>query len=645
MDLQLRIKNKVLLLTAVLLVMIYIVLAVLVLVLKYQENELSSKNIMQTSIENLLSILAYEQEKNDYAKTNEVISETTKNKLRVKVNSYQYFKNGFAIMFTSSGEALIHPTVEGKNISKTTYGARVLIEKKNSGLFEYVDEMTRTKKLIYYKLYKPKKIYVAIIVDKEDYMSGFSHFALFYLMLSFVVFSLIFFIVVRIANYFNTTIEKTVEIFSEIDSGNFNVFLKQKHLEATLINSKIKSFASFMSSIQKFAKELAEGNLNASFAATTNKSQLPSYLTTIRNNIKTSKEAEEQRKVEDEKMNWVNQGLAKFGELLRFHSDSLEEHCDNIIQNIVRYINANQGAIFLLVTKDQDSKTIDLISAFAYGSKKFIKKSYFEGEGLIGTCVLEKQTIYVSDVPDDYAEITSGLGSANPRNILICPIKNDEDVLGIVELSSFSTFDSHVIKFVEKILESVAATLKSAKINQETNELLKKFEMKKREMADNEEMMKQTIEEFKATEEESQYKEIVFENIIKSLTETLIFVEYNDSGLVTYANDNFVNLFGKENKQLILTTIKDHVHLKFAFIKDLNTFFDEMTKMKKHQTLNQYEIKEQQFWINDVYIPVKNSSGKLEKILRICTDVTGYANAEAEIKELKRQVAFLQASN
>ena len=79
-------------------------------------------------------------------------------------------------------------------------------------------------------------------------------------------------------------------------------------------------------------------------------------------------------------------------------------------------------------------------------SKKYLKKRIEIGEGLTGTCALEKQTIFLTDIPDNYIEITSGLGDAPPRSILIVPMKTEEAIFGIIELASFNVFKAHEVQ-------------------------------------------------------------------------------------------------------------------------------------------------------------------------------------------------------
>ena len=127
------------------------------------------------------------------------------------------------------------------------------------------------------------------------------------------------------------------------------------------------------------------------------------------------------------------------------------------MQNLVNYLDANQGGLFLLNDDKNDEPHLELVSSFAFNRKKAKKKTILIGEGLVGNCVVEKHSVYLKEIPEDYIEITSGLGDSPPRSLLIVPLKLEDNVFGVVEIASFHEFLPHHIEFVEKIGESIAS--------------------------------------------------------------------------------------------------------------------------------------------------------------------------------------------
>jgi len=174
----------------------------------------------------------------------------------------------------------------------------------------------------------------------------------------------------------------------------------------------------------------------------------------------------------------------------------------NLTENLVNYLDVNQGAFFVLNNDLEDDIYYELVTAIAYGRDKFMKKEIRVGEGLVGRCAFERKTVFLTEVPDDYANITSGLGTANPTCILIVPCILNEEVFGVIEIASFRVLQPYEIEFVEKLGESIAATISNVKINEKTSKLLAASQHQSEELAAQEEELRQNLEEMEATQED-----------------------------------------------------------------------------------------------------------------------------------------------
>jgi len=256
-----------------------------------------------------------------------------------------------------------------------------------------------------------------------------------------------------------------------------------------------------------FATNIGKGDFISNYSPLSNKDVLGNALLEMRTSLQTANEEEEKRKIEDKQRNWTTEGLAKFGEILRHHTENITLLSKEIVQNLVNYLKANQAGVFILNDTNKEDVFLELISAYAYNREKFIDKKILLGEGLVGSVAIEKFTMYITDIPDEYIDIKSGLGGGNPKSLLIVPLKLDEEILGVIEIASFNTFEKYEIELVELIAESIASTLSTSKINTKTAELLEQSRIQTQEMQEQEEEMRQNMEEIITAQEESLRRE------------------------------------------------------------------------------------------------------------------------------------------
>jgi GAF domain-containing protein len=248
----------------------------------------------------------------------------------------------------------------------------------------------------------------------------------------------------------------------------------------------------------EFIAAIGEGRLDIDYAPGKNK--LADSLINMQEKLKKMNLEEQRRK-------WSNEGLTKFVDILRSSNDDISVLGDRIISTLVQYTGSNQGGLYTLNDEDENNKHLELVSLFAFNAKKFQQQKVRLGEGILGQTFLEKETTVLNEIPEEYIRITSGLGEANPRSILLVPLKVDQQVYGIVELATFDTYEEHEIQFVEKLGETIASTLASVKASQKNKHLIEQFQQQTEEMRAQEEEMRQNMEELQATQEEIARKE------------------------------------------------------------------------------------------------------------------------------------------
>jgi methyl-accepting chemotaxis protein len=363
-----------------------------------------------------------------------------------------------------------------------------------------------------------------------------------------------------------------------------------------------------------FAQEIKEGNLKNEFKLLSDKDILGKSLLEMRDSLKHAKEEEEKRKKEDEKRRWANEGLAKFAEILRQHNEDLDKLGYSIIRNLIKYLEANQGGIFILNDEDKEEVRYDLLAAYAYNRRKYLEKSYYPGEGLVGTCAQEEKTMYLEELPQNYINITSGLGEANPTSLLMVPLKTEENVLGIIEIASFEKFEKHHIEFVEKVASSIASTLSSVKINIRTSELLEKSQQQAEEMSAQEEEMRQNMEELQATQEEAARRESELQGILEAMDKFLFKAEITLDGNIETANKLLLQLLGYEMHEIQGAPYQ--VVLPQEERETFEDIWEKLMKGETYQSMMKMKTKnDNEISLKSSFIPVKDKDKTIRKIL------------------------------
>lgn len=177
---------------------------------------------------------------------------------------------------------------------------------------------------------------------------------------------------------------------------------------------------------------------------------------------------------DNDKRKWVSEGIAIHSDVLRNNSSNIKDLGDALVSSLVRYVGAHHGGVFVIHdTSENATPYYELVATYAYEVPDGGNTKFRLGQGLVGQCALEKETIYLQNTPSEFTKISSALGSADAGNVLIVPLKLHEQVFGVLELASFSVFEPHKIEFIEKIGETVASAILAVKSNERTQKLLK----------------------------------------------------------------------------------------------------------------------------------------------------------------------------
>lgn len=393
-------------------------------------------------------------------------------------------------------------------------------------------------------------------------------------------------------------------------------------------------------SVLEFVDALGEGRYEDELIVKSQDDKLGHSLHRLRDYMVRTRKEEEQRRVEEEQRTWVTNGLAQFAEILRRNNDNMEELSFDIIKYLVNYMKINQGGFFLLNTNNKGEKYFELSSFIAYDRKKFADKIIPWGEGLIGRCGLEQDTIYMTDIPDSYMTVTSGLGQANARSLLIVPLKANDEIFGVIEMASFQPFQEYEISFVEKTAESIALTISTVKNNIQTSKLLRETQQQAEKMAQQEEELRQNLEEMQATQEESERREVERKGILDAIDNAAISCEFDTDGTLITVNNNFLKTFKYKPEEI------DGQNLKiFLFKDDIDELESILLTLQSGSSFRgrcrRRTKSGEEIYLLSTYSPVIDNEGDILKIISLESDVTDQVRLEEEMKRSKEELGIL----
>jgi len=259
-----------------------------------------------------------------------------------------------------------------------------------------------------------------------------------------------FFIVSSINRQLGTDPENLGKLADDLAVGDLSIDLSLEKKKASGVYQATIQMVENSKEIVQQAEAVSLGNYKKKIQLRSEKDQLGIALNRMTEKLKEASE-------NNENGNFLKTGQAGLNERLR-GEQSLFEITDNAIRFLSEYLKVQVGAFYLL--KDED--TLELSASYAYQKHKHISEQFKVGEGLVGQVAREKKPMLISEVPEDYIQITSGLGKTFPCSILVYPVMNESELFGVIEFASIRMFTDLDSKLVDSVSRSVAIALNTA---------------------------------------------------------------------------------------------------------------------------------------------------------------------------------------
>ncbi len=484
---------------------------------------------------------------------------------------------------------------------------------------------------------------------------------------------------------------KIESLLASVVEGNTEVEIEQFSSDIALgkIAQHTQTITKSLKAAKDFSQQIGEGNYHLNGVGT----ELMQY-TGLFGSLVTMGSRLQEIAEQDEKRNWVTQGLASFSEVLRSNDTDLSTLCQKILTGIARYLEAHQGGLFVLNEENSKKKYLELLATYAYQKTQFeqhhiLIEDHF-AEGLVGQAYLEKAPIYLKNVATGHLEIASGLGQSAPQSILIMPLQLNGNVEGVLEISALRPFHDYEIEFVEKIAENVTSAILSIKVNENTKKLLNESQELARKLQTQEEELRENYEELKSTQDEVANQNKLIEQqkaeIEKALAEqteksemleaqeeemrqnmdmlvatqeqmmrtqveldgqlnainnsAISKVEFGLDAKIITANKSFCELMNLAANQIKGKHHSLFLEASFINTQEYETFWDKLRNGEAQSGDYKFRNNKNEIvWMSAIYSPVLNDKGHVQKIIMLAFDIS---EAKKLLQETQKQAEILK---
>ncbi|MED3563549.1 GAF domain-containing protein, partial [Bacillus xiapuensis] len=227
---------------------------------------------------------------------------------------------------------------------------------------------------------------------------------------------------------------------------------------------------------------------------------------------------------EAEEQSWLNTKIAEIATIYP-NMENVSTLAEMLITKLVPMVDACFG-VFYIKEVEEDQYFLKKISSFASLDKNKDYMRFRFGEGLVGQAALEKRSILINDVPDNYIKVGSGTGEATPKNIIILPIQFENHVLAVMEIASFNSFNQLQVKLLETVINNIGIKINSIvnhmrveKLLQDSQALTEELQTQSEELQLQQEELRTTNEKLEEQYEASEQKNLEIEKVRAELEE------------------------------------------------------------------------------------------------------------------------------
>jgi HAMP domain-containing protein/signal transduction histidine kinase/CheY-like chemotaxis protein len=295
------------------------------------------------------------------------------------------------------------------------------------------------------------------------------------------------------------------------------------------VNQLAGNLTSQVRAIAEVSTAVTKGDLTRSITVEA-QGEVAALKDNINQMISTLKETTQKNTEQD----WLKTNLGDFSNMMQGQRN-IESVAQAIISKLTPLVNAQHGAFFLLETdRERREPLLNLIASYGYGGRKALTSSYRLKESLIGQCAFEKKRILLTDVPENFINIATGMGQAPPRCVVVLPVLFEGEAKAVIELASFGAFSPNHLAFFDQLMENVGVILNLIGSSMRTEELLQEL---KRSNAELEAQASELNEKAKLLEQKNSEVELASQSLHEKAEQLQLISKYKSEFLANMSHE------------------------------------------------------------------------------------------------------------
>jgi len=342
-----------------------------------------------------------------------------------------------------------------------------------------------------------------------------------------------------------------------------------------------------------------------------------------------------------EEEDWIKTSLTSILENLPGHTE-LKNFSHDLLNNLVPKVNGLVAVLYIkhdsgngngngIPTSNNSNTKLTLIGSYACSiDDKSVSHKINLGEGLAGQCALTQQTMYISDIPDNYLSINSPLRKITAKHIALLPISFEEEILGVIEIGSIEQFSNAHKNLLDQVIKNTGIILKAVLGRIETEKLLQFLNTQNQALNEHTNSLVEAkkLAEF-ANKDLAAQKTAMDQHSLVSVTDI--------KGIITYANDRFCAVSGYSREELIGKNHrllnsnkqpKNYWRDMFLTVSKGEFWHDEVCNRAKDGHL---------YWVDTTIVPLYDGENTLTGYTSIRTDISSQKEIITRLDEAKKQ--------